>query len=146
MRFDVITIFPDFFTSFKNEALIARAQKKKLISIKAHNLRDWTTDNHKTVDDRPYGGGAGMVLKPEPILKAVNSLQLKIINYKLKTIPACRTGRNYKLSLSIPITLAPKKLKLLVKVAGCQRCCSRVIIRRWQNGGKSTRVSYCIGA
>ena len=95
MRFDVITIFPDFFTSFKNEALIARAQKKKLISIKAHNLRDWTTDNHKTVDDRPYGGGAGMVLKPEPILKAVNSLKLKTKNYKLKTVLFSPKGKKF---------------------------------------------------
>lgn len=75
MRFDIITIFPALFDSFKNEALIARAQKKKIISINTHNLRDWTEDNHKTVDDRPYGGGAGMVMMVEPILKAVTALR-----------------------------------------------------------------------
>lgn len=74
MKIDIITIFPDIFNSFFNESLLARAIKKKLISIKAHNLRKWTNDNHKTVDDRPYGGGAGMVLKVEPIFKAVQLL------------------------------------------------------------------------
>ena len=78
MKFDIITIFPNFFESFKNEALIARAQKKKLVAINIHDLRKWTTDNHKTVDDRPYGGGVGMVLKLEPIYKAVLNLKSKI--------------------------------------------------------------------
>jgi tRNA (guanine37-N1)-methyltransferase len=75
MRFDILTIFPDIFTSFKNEALIARSQKKKIISINTHNLRDWTTDAHQSVDDRPYGGGAGMVMLVEPIQKAVQDLK-----------------------------------------------------------------------
>lgn len=74
MKFDVITIFPDLFRGFLTESLLARAQSKKLLSIKIHNLRKWTNDRHKTVDDRPYGGGAGMVLKVEPIYKAVKSL------------------------------------------------------------------------
>lgn len=74
MKIDIITIFPDIFNSFLNESLLARAINKKLISVKAHNLRDWTNDAHKTVDDRPYGGGAGMVLKIEPIFKAVQFL------------------------------------------------------------------------
>lgn len=75
MRIDIITIFPDIFKSFLSESLLARAIKKKIISIRAHNLRDWTNDPHKTVDGRPYGGGAGMVLKPEPIYKAVATLR-----------------------------------------------------------------------
>lgn len=75
MRFDIITIFPKFFESFVNEALIARAQKKGIIRMNIHNLRDWTMDSHKTVDDRPYGGGAGMVMMIEPIMKAVSSIK-----------------------------------------------------------------------
>ena len=74
MKFDIITIFPDLFKGFVSESLLARAQKKKLIKINTHDLRQWTTDNHKTVDDRPFGGGAGMVLKIEPIFRAVKSL------------------------------------------------------------------------
>lgn len=77
MKFDVITLFPQIFEGFKNESLLARAQKKKLLSLKTHNLRDWTTDNHKTVDGRPYGGGAGMVLMIEPISKAVKKVKAK---------------------------------------------------------------------
>ena len=75
IKFDVITIFPEIFNSYLNESLIARAQKKKLIKINIHNLRKWTTDSHKTVDDRPFGGGLGMVLKVEPIFKAVNQIK-----------------------------------------------------------------------
>ena len=74
MIFDVVTIFPEIFNSFLRESLIARAQKKGLIKIRVHNLRKWTKDRHKTVDDRPYGGGLGMVLKIEPIYKAIKSI------------------------------------------------------------------------
>jgi len=77
IKFDVITIFPEMFKSYLGESLIARAQKKKFIKINLHNLRKWTNDAHKTVDDRPFGGGLGMVLKVEPIYKAVKSIKLK---------------------------------------------------------------------
>lgn len=74
MKFDIITIFPNFFDSFQGEALIARAQAKKLISIKTHYLRDYADDERGTIDGRPYGGGAGMVLLFEPIRKAVQKI------------------------------------------------------------------------
>lgn len=75
MKFDVVTIFPDFFESFKKEALIARAQAKKLISIKTHNLRDYADDERGTIDGRPYGGGAGMVFLFQPIYKALKKIK-----------------------------------------------------------------------
>src|SRR3989344_9484548 len=62
MRFDIITIFPHILDGFLNESLLARAQAKKIIKIGVHNLRKWTNDRHQTVDDKPYGGGVGMVL------------------------------------------------------------------------------------
>jgi len=74
VKFDIITIFPEIFTSYLKESLIARAQSKKLVKINIHNLRKWTKDIHKTVDDRPFGGGLGMVLKVEPIYKAVKQI------------------------------------------------------------------------
>lgn len=80
----MITIFPNIFDSFLKESLLARAQVKKLISIKTHNLRKWTADKHKTVDGRPFGGGAGMVFKPEPIFKAVRALSSKFKNQNTK--------------------------------------------------------------
>ncbi|MEK7506781.1 MAG: tRNA (guanosine(37)-N1)-methyltransferase TrmD [Patescibacteria group bacterium] len=78
MHFDIITIFPDIFKGFLQESLLARAQKKKLITIGVHNLRQWTSDKHKTVDDRPFGGGPGMVLKVEPIFKALKTLKKRV--------------------------------------------------------------------
>lgn len=74
MRFDIITIFPEIFDSYFGESIIARAQKNGLVDIKAHNLRDFAEDKHLTVDDTPYGGGAGMILKLEPIYKALVSI------------------------------------------------------------------------
>ena len=84
MKFDIITIFPEMFKSYLGESLIARAQKKKLIKINLHNLRKWTTDSHKTVDDRPFGGGLGMVLKVEPIYKAVNALKIRNPKFEIR--------------------------------------------------------------
>ncbi len=74
MRFDIITIFPDFFREAFEFGIIRRARAAGLVQLKAHDLRDWTTDKHRQVDDRPFGGGDGMVLKPDPIFAAVESL------------------------------------------------------------------------
>lgn len=82
MRFDIITIFPHIFNSYLNESILKRAQKKGLIKIKIHNLRDFSKDKYLKVDDRPYGGGPGMVIKIEPIVKAVEFVKSKIKNKK----------------------------------------------------------------
>ena len=75
IKFYIVTIFPEMFGGYFNESILKRAQEKKLIKIQTHNLRDFTTDKHKTVDDYPYGGGPGMVLKVEPIYKAVQKIK-----------------------------------------------------------------------
>src|SRR5579875_3065299 len=74
MRFDVITIFPDFFAGPLNYGIVRRARESRRIEANVHDLRSFTHDRHRTVDDRPFGGGPGMVLKPEPIFEAVESL------------------------------------------------------------------------
>lgn len=74
MVFHVITIFPEFFRGPFDYGVVARAAAAGRVQIHVHNLRDWTADRHKTVDDRPFGGGEGMVLKPEPIFQAVESI------------------------------------------------------------------------
>ncbi len=74
MRFDLITIFPDFFAGPLEHGIVRRAREAGLIEARVHDLRDWTHDRHRTVDDRPFGGGEGMVLKPEPLFEAVESL------------------------------------------------------------------------
>ncbi len=78
MNFNIITIFPDIFDSYINESIIKRAQEKKKVKIKTHDLRQWTTDKHRTVDDTPYGGGAGMVMKADVLYKAIKSIKEKI--------------------------------------------------------------------
>ena len=85
MKFDIITIFPKIFDSYFNESILKRAQDKKIIDINVHNLRDYTTDKHKTVDDTPYGGGAGMILKVEPIYNCVQAIKNSNTKQKEKT-------------------------------------------------------------
>lgn len=74
LRFDIITIFPEFFRETIDCGIVRRARNAGLVEIVAHDLRQWTTDKHHVVDDRPFGGGDGMVLKPEPIFAAVEAL------------------------------------------------------------------------
>ncbi len=74
MKFEIITIFPDFFREVFDYGIIRRARSGGLVSIEAHDLRRWTQDKHHIVDDRPFGGGDGMVLKPQPIFDAVEEL------------------------------------------------------------------------
>src|SRR5215469_13321326 len=75
LEFDVITIFPEFFKGPFDFGVIRRGKENGLIDIRVHDLRDFTTDRHRTVDDRPFGGGAGMVFKPEPIFKSVEAIR-----------------------------------------------------------------------
>ena len=75
MKIDVLTLFPGMFVGPLDESIIKRARDKGIVDLQIHNLRDWTHDRHKTVDDRPFGGGPGMVLKPEPLFEAVEALK-----------------------------------------------------------------------
>jgi tRNA (guanine37-N1)-methyltransferase len=74
LRFDIVTIFPEFFRESFDYGIIRRARTAELVEIKTHDLRRWTTDKHHSVDDRPFGGGDGMVFKPEPVFAAVEQL------------------------------------------------------------------------
>lgn len=75
IRFDILTIFPEAFQSYLNLSILKRAQKKGFIKIKIHNLRKWSEDRHQTIDDKPYGGGAGMIFLLKPIFKAVQEIK-----------------------------------------------------------------------
>jgi len=77
MIFDVLTLFPGMFVSPLQESILGRAIKQKLLQVRTHNLRDWAEGKHLSTDDAPYGGGDGMVMKPEPIARAVAELKLK---------------------------------------------------------------------
>jgi tRNA (guanine37-N1)-methyltransferase len=74
MRFDIVTIFPEFFGGPLDYGIVRRAREARLVETHVHDLRDFTHDRHRTVDDRPFGGGEGMVMKPEPLFEAVESL------------------------------------------------------------------------
>ena len=109
VEFDIITIFPKIFDSYLKESFIKKAKEKGLIKIRIYNLRDFTTDKRKTVDDRPYGGGLGMVLKIEPIWKAI-----KKIKRKSKIIFFTPRGRQFTQKLAYSLS----KLKQIIMICG----------------------------
>ena len=88
MTFHIITIFPHIFNSYFSESILGRAQKDGHIKIKTYDLRDWTTDKHKTVDDTPYGGGAGMIMKIDVLYRAIQDIKAKIKNSKVILLSA----------------------------------------------------------
>ncbi len=115
MRFDIITIFPKIFDSYFNESILGRAQKNKLIQIKTHNLRDYTLDKHKTVDNPPYGGGAGMVLMAEPILKAVSKITAGKVSKKRKIVVFSAKGKQFNQRMAYDWS---KKLDQIIFICG----------------------------
>ncbi len=111
MNFDVITIFPEIFNSYKEESLILKAREKRIIDINVHNLRDWSDDRHKTVDDKPFGGGLGMVMKIDPMFKAVSSIKK---GKKSKVIVFSPRGEKFNQSMAYEFS----KLDQLVMICG----------------------------
>jgi tRNA (guanine37-N1)-methyltransferase len=119
LQFDIITIFPKIFSaqggsasggdSYFSQSIIGRAQKNKLIKINVHDLRRWTTDKRKTVDDKPYGGGPGMVLKVEPITKALRAIGK---NKKTKVILFSVGGKQF--NNAVAAKLAKKNNRLIL--------------------------------
>ena len=85
MRIDIITLFPEFFEGLKTHSVIGRAVGNGTIEVVTHNLRDYSTDKYKTVDDRPYGGGPGMVLRFDILLKALNDVKAKSSDHSPKS-------------------------------------------------------------
>ncbi|MDP3804504.1 MAG: tRNA (guanosine(37)-N1)-methyltransferase TrmD, partial [Candidatus Omnitrophota bacterium] len=75
MQIDILTLFPKMFESALRESILKRAQDKGALKVKIHNLRDWTSDSHRSADDKPFGGGPGMVMKVEPVYRALEELK-----------------------------------------------------------------------
>ena len=103
MKFHLLTIFPEIFDSYLNESILKRASEKKIVKFKVHNLRDYTNDKHKTVDDTPYGGGAGMLMKIEPLYKAITAikkLNKKVKPSKRKVILMAASGKTWNQALA----------------------------------------------
>jgi len=98
VKIDILTLFPEICRAPLNESMMKRAQENKIIDLRIHNLRDWTTDKHHIVDDAPFGGGQGMVMKPEPIFAAVEELrnrESRIENRESKIILMSPAGRRF---------------------------------------------------
>jgi len=95
VKFDIITIFPNIFSGFTSESLLAKAQERRILSIKTHYLRDWTLDRHQTVDGKPYGGGPGLVMRVEPIFKAISDIRKKTKAKKSKTVLLSPRGKKF---------------------------------------------------
>ena len=119
MKFNIITIFPKILDSYLNESILKRAQKKGLIEIKIHNLRDFTNDKHKKVDDRAYGGGPGMVMKVEPIVKAILKIadkkSLSVRRKKTKIILFSPSGKQFNNKIAQELA---KKYDNLILICG----------------------------
>jgi tRNA (guanine37-N1)-methyltransferase len=109
MQIDILTLFPEICRAPLDESIMKRAQQNKVVDIRIHNLRDWTTDKHHVVDDAPFGGGQGMVMKPEPIFAAVEELQ--------KTPNAERPTPNAQLQKPKVILMSPAGLRFNQQVA-----------------------------
>ena len=102
MRFDIVTIFPEFFAGPLDYGIVRRAREAQLVNVHVHDLRAFTHDRHRTVDDRPFGGGEGMVLKPEPLFEAVESLVGEGIQTEAETphaVPAQAVGARHVVPL-----------------------------------------------
>ncbi len=96
MKIDVLTLFPAMFAGPLDESIIKRARTKGFLDLKIHDLRDWTHDKHRTVDDRPFGGGPGMLMKPEPLFEAVESLRRE----KTRVILFSPSGRKFNQTIA----------------------------------------------
>ena len=103
LKIDFLTLFPSMLSGFLNESMLARAQEAGILDLQVHNIRDWSTCKHKNVDDRPFGGGPGMLMTPEPIFAAIEALQ----SSECTRIYMCPDGE--KLSPKIAAELAEKK-------------------------------------
>lgn len=114
MRIDALTLFPGMFENVLGESILKRAQNKGLVAIKTHNLRDWTTDNHKTADDKPFGGGAGMVMKVEPVYRALSELKKGARGQRSGARVILLTPQGKKYDQKIAKRLAKEKRLILV--------------------------------
>jgi tRNA (guanine37-N1)-methyltransferase len=116
MRIDIVTLFPEICRAPLSESIMKRAQENRIVELHIHNLRDWTTDKHHVVDDSPFGGGQGMVMKPEPIFSAVEDLkrrtsnekESKVENRKSKVVLMSPTGRQFDQEMARQLSQEPQ--------------------------------------
>jgi len=118
MNFHILTIFPEIFNSYFNEGILKRAQSNQKINISIYNLRDWSTDNHKTVDDTPCGGGAGMVMKIEPLYNAIKDIKSRKKLCRVVLLSAAGQTWNQQLVKQWSSEFLDKKVKDIIFICG----------------------------
>jgi tRNA (guanine37-N1)-methyltransferase len=118
VTFDVITIFPEFFNSPFNFGVIRRGRENGLIDIRVHDLRDFTSDRHRTVDDRPFGGGEGMVFKPEPIFKAVEAVRKTASSEGTEVVVLSAAGRRFDQAEALRLSRADQVILICGRYEG----------------------------
>ncbi len=117
MRFEVLTLFPEMFSGPLDQSILKRAQDADLVEIALHQLRDWATDKHQTVDDYPFGGGPGMVMKPDPLFGAVEAIQL-LAEPPAEVVLLTPQGRRLDTALVHELAAAPRLLLICGRYEG----------------------------
>ena len=107
MKIEIVTLFPEICRAPLSESIMKRAQEKGILELHTRNLRDWTTDKHHVVDEAPFGGGQGMVMKPEPIFAAVEDLKSRVENLKSKIVLMSPAGRRLDQELAKQLSHEP---------------------------------------
>ena len=138
MRFEILTIFPQFCRGFFEHGVVSRAQKTGLVEIGVRDLREFTHDRHRTVDDRPFGGGEGMVLKPEPLAEALDGLAVQALGLRQDGTPAGREGESVVMlsAQGRPFTQAVAR-----ELAGLERVV--LVCGRYEGVDERVNAMYC---
>ena len=126
MRIDVLSIFPEFFSGPLDASLIGRAREAGTLDVRVHDLRQWTHDRHRTVDDMPFGGGAGMVMKPEPFFEAVEAL-FGSVEERPRTVLLTPRGRPFDQALARELSAEPGLLLVCGRYEGIDERVHQVI-------------------
>src|SRR5438270_12372739 len=116
MKFEIVTIFPDFFRGPLDYGIVRRAREAGLVEFALHDLRSFTSDRHRTVDDRPFGGGEGMVFKPEPIFKAVETVRNE--QAALEVVVLSAAGRRFNQAEALRLSKADQVIVICGRYEG----------------------------
>ena len=111
MKIDILTLFPEICRAPLSESMMKRAQENRVVALRIHNLRDWATDKHHIVDDAPFGGGQGMVMKPEPIFRAIGELKQITSKIESKIILMSPAGKQFDQKIATDLS---KELHLII--------------------------------
>ena len=126
MRFDILTLFPEIFAGYMRQSILNKAIEKEMVSLNVHNMRDWCTDKHQKIDDRPFGGGPGMILMVEPVVKCVRDVTSQH-SAPPKTILLTPTGRRLDQPLIEELAVEPRLMLLCGRYEGFDQRVSDIV-------------------